>query len=134
MARKSARVGAFLSTTVTWAVVWGFSGAVLGLIAIIVRPDTGHIPRYEVPFLIGIPTGVVGIIGGAVFALVGDQRGSAKTRGIIGATVGGAMGIALMLLTHTSFHNAAFWVVLGAALGFGLAVRGRRRSQPEAAE
>jgi len=38
-----------LMTTLKWAAVWALAGAAMGVVATLIEPDTGHIPRHLVP-------------------------------------------------------------------------------------
>jgi hypothetical protein len=63
-------LGRILMTTLTWAVVWALAGAAMGVVATLIEPDTGHIPRHLVPVMIAVPSAAFGAVAGLIFASV----------------------------------------------------------------
>lgn len=113
-----------LLTGLTWAIVWGLAGAAMGVVATLVEPDTGHIPRNLVPVMIGLPSAAFGAVAGLLFASVlvpvkiSASLGSTG-RVVLGAVVGGAIGMIFMnVLAHSLVA-----VLLAAFLGATLAAR-----------
>ena len=88
----------------------------------LIDPDTGHIPRTMVPLMIGVPSAVFGALAGLLFALVVVPAGiriplGTTGRTLLGATVGGIVGIVFMNILAHSIVTVALAALLGAALG-----------------
>ena|ERR1700682_1794881 len=64
------RMGRIVRTAFSWALVGGFVTATMGLVAVMLNSDTGHVSRYAVPAMLGIPGFVVGLFIGAAFSSV----------------------------------------------------------------
>jgi hypothetical protein len=113
-----------LITTLKWAIVWGLAGAAMGVVATLIEPDTGHIPRKLVPVMIGLPSAAFGAVAGLLFASVLVPAHISASLGptgrvVLGGVVGGAVGMIFMnLLAHS-----VVTVLLAAFLGAALAAR-----------
>lgn len=110
-----------LFTVLRWSAIWGLAGGVMGLVAILVEPDTGHIPRHLVPIMIGVPALLLGAIAGLLFALVTVPANTSspmagKGRILFGAFVGAMAGLALMYIFSHSFYTIPIAALLGGAL------------------
>jgi hypothetical protein len=98
----NSKARAFLTVTLRWAFVCGAVGSAPGLIAILLRADTGHIPPFMVLLMGGVLCGGGGLIGGAIFAMIRETLHSKQTEVFAGAAIGGAMAVCAGLLTSTS--------------------------------
>jgi len=115
-------IGKVVRTTGIWALLWGLTGAAAGAVMTLIDPDTGHIPRAMVPLMIGGPSAVFGALAGLLFALVVVPAGirvplGTTGRTLLGATVGGIVGIVFMNILAHSIVTVALAALLGAALG-----------------
>jgi hypothetical protein len=109
----------FWWTVAVWTIAWGLTGALLRLIAIVIQPDTGHVPRYEVPLLLGIPLGLCGVVGGSLFGvLAGSYNGNARV--FLGGLVGGIAGVAPGWFPGWRSVALALSIVVGISLGAAL--------------
>jgi hypothetical protein len=114
-------LGRILMTAFKWAAVWALAGAAMGVVATLIEPDTGHIPRHLVPLMIAVPSAAFGAIAGLIFASVvapGNISVSLgpKGRTLLGSVIGGLTGLVFMnLLTH-SVVAVLFAAILGALL------------------
>lgn len=116
--------GRILITALKWAIVWGLAGAATGVVATMIEPDTGHIPRHLVPLMVGVPSAAFGGLAGLILASVmtpahiGDFVGL-RGRVVLGGIIGGTAGIVFMnLLAHS-----VITIILAALLGAVLAAR-----------
>ena len=107
-------------TVAIWTIAWGLSGVLLALIALVIQPDTGHVPRYEVPLLLGIPLALCGVVGGSIFGVVGGSY-KGKARVILGGLAGGIGGIAPAWFPGWRSVALALSIVVGISLGAALA-------------
>jgi hypothetical protein len=110
----------FWRTVAIWTVAWGLSGVLLGLMALVVQPDTGHVPRREVLLLIGIPLALCGVVGGSIFGVVGGSY-KGKARVILGGLTGGIAGMAPAWFPGWRSVALALSVLVGISLGAALA-------------
>lgn len=115
-------IGKVVRTTGIWALLWGLTGAAAGAILTLIDPDTGHIPRAMVPLMIGVSSAVLGALAGLLFALIVVPAGiriplGTTGRTLLGATVGGIVGIVFMNILAHSIVTIALASLLGAALG-----------------
>jgi hypothetical protein len=95
----------------------------MGVIMIIVEPDTGHVPRHWVPVMVGMPSAVFGALAGIVFGAVATSAGLGAPfgpigRSVVGAAVGGSVGVVFMSLLAHSFLTILLATGLSAYLGF----------------
>jgi len=110
-------------TALQWAIVWAFIGAVVVVVAVLIEPDTGHIPRKLVPLMVAVPSAAFGAIAGLIFASVtapvsfGFHLGRRETT-LVGAAIGGATGFVFMNLLAHSVVTIVLGVLLGALLAF----------------
>jgi hypothetical protein len=116
MASKSTTLTIALRTMAIWAISWGLCGTVLGVIATTIEPDTGHIPRYEVPLLFGIPLSLGGIVGGLMFGLISGLCRD-KMRLVLGGTIGGIAGIVPALVSRSRSVALVLFIAIGVAMG-----------------
>jgi hypothetical protein len=120
VASRLSSLNRFLRTVALWAITWGLSGVLLGLITITVQPDTGHVRRYEVPLLFGIPLGLYGLLAGSVFSVIGgSQKG--RVRVILGCLAGGIAAILPEWFRWWGSTVLAVSIVVGTLLGGFLA-------------
>jgi len=95
------------SVAITWALAWGFTGAILGAVIAIFQPDTGHIPSSKMPIFIGVPSAVFGLGAGLVYGILTASLSTKvtlrmKDRAALGALVGCGIGVAFMrILAHS---------------------------------
>ena len=124
-------LGRILTTGLKWAAVWALAGAAMGVVATLIEPDTGHIPRHLVPLMIAVPSAAFGVVAGLIFASVVapvkiNVSLGPKGRALFGGVVGGATGMVFMnMLAHS-----VVTVLLAALLGALLAVRFTRSKAP----
>jgi hypothetical protein len=115
-------------TTLKWAVVWGLAGAAMGVVATLIEPDTGHIPRNLVPVMIGVPRAVFGAVAGLLFASVMVSAHIQASLGPTGrAALGGAVGAAVGMIFMNLLAHSVVTVVFAAFWGAALAARFARR-------
>jgi len=90
-------MGRIVRTAFSWALVGGFVTATMGLVAVMLNSDTGHVSRYAVPAMLGIPGFVVGLFIGAAFSSVATAvheyyQTHLGERMFVGAVIGGVAG------------------------------------------
>ena len=115
------------AVTAKWAVAWGIVGALARLVSILVDPDTGHIPNYDVPLMIGVPSAAFGALAGLMFASlsysVRRKNPTSANRALLGAAVAGAAGFAFMKVLAHSILVIPITALLGSVLGWWFAPR-----------
>jgi hypothetical protein len=114
-------ISRILTTTVTWAVVWGLAGAAMGVVMIVISPATGHIARPMVPVIVGIPSAAFGAIAGCLFACIMSAESVSRAlgrwgRSVLGLIMGGAAGVVFMDLLAHSIVTVVLAALLGAVL------------------
>ena len=114
-------------TSLSWALVGGFATAAMGLLALVFNPDTGHVPRYAVPVMLGIPGFLLGLLAGAAFSCLtiavhetyGTRLGERMLLGAaIGAVAGQTIGWAFSQGQLTSVMTIIIGAWLAAVLGW----------------
>ncbi|HEV2697659.1 MAG TPA: hypothetical protein VGU90_06675, partial [Terriglobales bacterium] len=73
-----------LLATIQWMLFWGLVAAAFVAIVTTIQPDTGHVPRAEVPLMIGVPSAILGGIVGLIFACLME---ASHQRNFLGRTV-----------------------------------------------
>jgi hypothetical protein len=84
-------------TALSWALVGGFATAAMGPLPVVFHPDTGHVPRYGVPVMLGIPGFILGLLAGAAFSCLATavhetHRTRLGERMLLGAAIGTVAG------------------------------------------
>lgn len=69
----------------------------MGLVAVVIHPDTGHIPTYAVPLMLGIPGVALGLLAGGAFSCFvvvghGKYQTHLGERMLVGAVIGAVAG------------------------------------------
>lgn len=106
-------------TALSWALVGGFSTAAMGLLAVVIHPDTGHVPTYGVPVMLGIPGFILGLIAGAAFSCLATTvketyRTRLGERMLLGAAIGVVAGLVILWLFSQAQLVAVTLVIIGA--------------------
>ncbi|SRR6266481_2165600 len=124
-------MGRILMMTLKWAAAWALAGAAMGVVATLIEPDTGHIPRHLVPVMIAVPSAAFGAVAGLIFASVVASVNISvslgpKGRTLLGSVIGGLTGLVFMnLLAHS-----VLTVLSAALLGALLAIRFTKPETP----
>jgi hypothetical protein len=70
----------------------GLATAAMGILAVVFHPDTGHVPRYAVPLMLGIPGFILGLLAGAALWAFSQGRLTSEMTIIIGAWLAAVLG------------------------------------------
>ena len=108
-------------TALSWALVGGFATAAMGLLAVVFYPDTGHVPRYAVPLMLGIPGFILGLLAGAAFsclttAVNETYRTRLGERMLLGAAIGAVAGQTIVWAFSQGRLTSVMTVIIGAWL------------------
>jgi hypothetical protein len=113
---------------VTWGVIWAALGALLGLVALAVSPES--VDQGEGPAMFARVLGIAGFISGAGFGLMLSflERGrTVLDVSLSRVAVWGAVGGAIVPLVTSVANNQIFWTCpLGALLALAAAGVARR--------
>lgn len=124
-------LGRILIISVWWAVVWGLTGAAMGVVTTLMEPDTGHIPRSLVPIMFGLPSAAFGAVAGMPFACVLASANINTSLGPIGRVIlGGVVGAGAGMIFMNHLAHSIVAVLLSAFLGATLAIRFARAETP----
>lgn len=105
-----------------WCFAWCLAGALTGFLISRGPRDPRAIPHEFMPFVIGIPSAVLGGVAGVLFVLLSpavESRRQASVRGlaILGAVVGAGLGFFFMRVVIHSVGTVVVCTLFGAALG-----------------
>jgi hypothetical protein len=82
----------------------------MGLLAVVLHPDTGHVPRYGVPVMLGIPGFILGLLASAAFSCLANAVHETYTtrlgeRMLLGGAIGAIAGqlIVWVFLTGSAY-------------------------------
>jgi hypothetical protein len=116
-------LGRMIKLGLIWCFVWCAAGALAGFLLTMGPRDPRAIPHSFAPFLVGIPSAIVGGVAGMVFvflapALESRRRASFLNLAILGAIVGTGLGILFMRVVAHSLLTVVVSAVIGAGLGY----------------
>jgi hypothetical protein len=108
-------------TALSWALVGGFATAAMGLLAVAFHPDTGHVPTYAVPVMLGIPGFILGLLAGTAFSCLATAVHETYTtrlgeRMLLGALIGAVAGQTIVWTFSQSQLTSVMTVIIGAWL------------------
>jgi hypothetical protein len=108
-----------IRVALNWAIVGGFATAAMGLVYVVIRPDTGHIPTFGVPVMLGIPGFTLGLLAGAAFsclAVAGHEKFETRLgeRMLIGAIIGAVAGQIIVWAFSLDRFVSVVPVIIGA--------------------
>jgi len=115
-------LGRMLKLGLYWCFVWCMAGALTGFLLSRGPRDPRAIPHEFMPFVVGIPSAVLGGLAGVVFtfmapALESRRRVPVRTLAALGAAVGAGLGVFFMRVVFHSFLTLLVCALLGTALG-----------------
>jgi uncharacterized membrane protein YfcA len=123
-------------TALSWALVGGFTTAAMGLLAVVFHSDTGHVPRFAVPVMLGIPGFILGLLAGAAFscfatAVHETYRTRLGERMLLGAAIGAVAGQIIVRAFSQRQLTFVMMIIIGAWLAVVLGWRRHSKRRPE---
>lgn len=114
-------LGRMLKLGLYWCAAWCLAGAFLGYLLTRGNHDPRAMPPSFAPFVVGIPSAIVGAVAGMIYVFLAPAVESRRHRSIrylalLGAIVGGGVGLFYM----KAVIHSPFSVVGGALFGAGL--------------
>jgi hypothetical protein len=105
-----------------WSAAWCLAGAFAGFVLARGNHDPRALPREFAPFVVGIPSAIIGGVAGIIFvffapAIESRRHASIRNLAILGAVVGGGVGVFYMKAVIHSPLSVVGGALFGAALG-----------------
>lgn len=115
-------LGRMIKLGLYWCFVWCLAGALAGFLISRGPRDPRAVPHEFMPFVVGIPSAVLGAVAGVLFVLLAPavevrRQASVRNLAILGAVVGFGLGVFYMRVVFHSVGTVAICALLGAALG-----------------